>query len=125
MDKIHALIATEPEGGIVYSGGWPEEPPTIDGAIRVATRMIEFIRNQGYPLPQQPKPARKVATVQVSVDGEPGPKHYSGACPRCEAPLNGVLPAKVPSQVIECPACHTKLKVAHTPEHVDLPVLSP
>jgi hypothetical protein len=45
---------------------------------------------------------------EVGLDGAPGPRRFNGECPKCNAPMSGVIPAFKSSIDFRCNHCSGK-----------------
>jgi len=63
-------------------------------------------------VPAKLGPAKAFRSMEVGVDGAPGPRHFEGECPKCSAPMSGVLPPGRPSIEFHCDKCGGKFIAA-------------
>jgi hypothetical protein len=92
-----------------------DEAHMLCSALAHRGREIRLVTSRGVLLKHwNPTSPKTFTSIEVGVDGAPGPRHFDGECPKCNAPVSGVIPLDKASIEFACNACGRKFVATRT-----------
>lgn len=83
-----------------------DEACMLCGALAKHGREIRLVTSRGVMIKRwslgPPKPFR---SIEIGENGASGPRHFDGECPKCNAPMEGVIPTDKASIEFTCAKC--------------------
>jgi hypothetical protein len=86
-----------------------DEAVMLCSALAQHGREIRLLSRRSVLLKHwNPNSAKAFRSFEVGMNGAPGPRHFAGECPSCNAPMRGVIPAGKAIMEFTCNACGGK-----------------